>query len=303
MKNYSNLAASNIAMSTLSTSRDLCEPSRVPQVPSHLDLSYSYLPEMTVSPNEFLEDLPPPRPPLDFGSRKILDSPSACGSESSAIGSLSNLPPLPKPTPISKPPPAAKVLSIAPSFDKNRSKYHESRFASSNSEFGVDTFHQGGDPPLAPKKRAGTYHPGLPGIAEEYTRSNSSNDRGSFPVFLNGYKKSKPESRIQSSPSAMQGDVSTDTADTENTNAGGKRKQHDGEKEDQEQQKKQKGVPIGGQNPRAHEEEEFRQIEDFIVNAIHDDDFLKLLERIGGVWQRMGFGEVGQSFFGAGVED
>lgn len=175
------------------------------------------------------------------------------------------------------------------------SNFRGPNFSSSCS---ADTFHRG-DPPPTPKKRAGAYRPGLPGIAEENTKGNSSNDRGSFPVFPRGYKKPGVESCSLAPSNPRQKTLAAiATTNTGDTNVGGKRKQNDDEEGGHGQQKKPRIVLVQDESPRACEEEEFRQIEDFIVSAIHDDDFLKLVERIGCVWQRMGFDDVGAKFFG-----
>lgn len=178
--------------------------------------------------------------------------------------------------------------------DGEVSKYRGPNFSSSGN---TDTFHRD-DPPPAPKKRAGAYRPGLPGIAEESIKGNSSNDRDSFPVFPRGYKKLGVESCTLASSNPRQKTLSAiATTNTGDTNAGGKRKQNSDEEGGHGQQKKPRIIPAQDESPRACEEEEFRQIEDFIVGAIHDDDFLKLVERIGCVWQRMGFDDVGAKFF------
>lgn len=117
-------------------------------------------------------------------------------------------------------------------------------------------------------------------------------------MFPHGYKKPGAESCALAFSSLRQGmAASITTADAGDTNTGGKRKQNGDEKEGQEQ-KKPRVVLAQDENPHTCEEDEFRQIEDFIVNAIHDDNFLKLVERIGCVWQRMGFDDVGARFFG-----
>lgn len=181
--------------------------------------------------------------------------------------------------------------------DGEVSKYRGPNFSSSGS---TDTFHRG-DPLPAPKKRAGAYRPGLPGIVEEHTKGNSSNDRDSFPVFPRGYKKPEVESCSLASANPRQKTLAAiATTNAGDTNTGGKRKQNDDGEGGQEQQKKPRIVLVQDESSRACEEEEFRQIEDFIVSAIHDDDFLKLVERIGCVWQRMGFDDVGVKFFGGG---
>lgn len=178
---------------------------------------------------------------------------------------------------------------MASPLDGEVSNYRGPNFGASGSGFSANTFHRG-DPPPAPKKRAGAYRPGLPGIVEEHTKGNSLNDRTSFPVFPRGYKKPGVGSCAPTSSSPRQS-----TGDTN------KRKQNDDDKEGQDQQKKPRVVLVD-ESPRVCEEEEFRQIEDFIVSAIHDDDFLRLVEKIGRVWQRMGF-EDGGNFFGNGVLD
>lgn len=195
---FSNLDISpmqihDLAVSATSTKtvppRDFHEPSWVPQTPSHSNISYPYLPATIVSSVNFLEDIPPPRPP-NFGPRKLLDLPSTYGNKLNAITSLSDLPPLPKPTPLRGPPLSTRELSMASPPAEEVSNFRGPNFSSSCS---ADTFHRGGPPPT-PKKRAGAYRPGLPGIAEENTKGNSSNDRGSFPVFPRGYKKPGVES-------------------------------------------------------------------------------------------------------------
>lgn len=186
-------------------------------------------------------------------------------------------------------------------LDTEASKYREPDFGSSGSGLVTDTFHR--DPPPAPKKRVGVYRPGLPGIVEEHPRRNNSNNRSSFPVFPRGFKKLGAESCTPDSSSPRQGVLtSITTLNTGDSNTGEKRKQGCDKKEGQEQEKKLRVVLVQDESPSACEEEEdeFRQIEDFIVNAIHDDDFLKLVERIGCVWQRMGFDDFGVHLFGNG---
>lgn len=118
-------------------------------------------------------------------------------------------------------------------------------------------------------------------------------------MFPHGYKKPGAEPCALAISNLRQGLLtSITTASAGDTNTGGKRKQNGDEKEGQEQQKKPRVVLVQDENPHTCGEDEFRQIEDFIVNAIHDDDFLKLVERIGCVWQRMGFDDVGVHFFG-----
>lgn len=297
-----DLAISDTTMTGISTSMDFSEPSRALQTPSHSNLSYPYLPGVIESSNEPLEDLPPPRPPLDFGPRGTSNPPSTNGSKINATNLISNLPPLPKPTLANKPPPNGS--SVALSYNKDTSKYQESRFASSNSLFEADTFHMDGDSPSTSQRRVGAYRPGLPGIIEEYSKSNSSKGRVSFPVFPYGYKKLEPEPRTPCpSSSKREKSMGTGTIGTRDTSTEAKRKQGNGEEEDQGQKKKQKSVLGEDESPCGFEGEEFRQIEDFIVGAIHDDDFLRFVERIGGVWQRMGFGGVGKNFFSTDVSD
>lgn len=121
-------------------------------------------------------------------------------------------------------------------------------------------------------------------------------------MFSHGYRKPGAESCTPTSSDPMQGTLASSATNARDTSIG-KRKRNDDEKEGQWQQKKPKAAPAQDENQHECEEEEFRQVEDFIVNAIHDDDFLKLVERIGCVWQRMGFDDVGANFFGARVPD
>lgn len=275
--------------------RDFCEPSRVPQTPPNSNISYSYLPDVTEPLNDFIEDIPPPRPP-PFGSRKPLDSPRTYGIMPNSITSIRDLPPLPRPTPLKGLSPSVGDLSMTSPLDRETLKYRELDFDSSGSGFGTDTFHR--DPPPAPKKRVGVYRPGLPGIVEEHPKRSNSSDRSSFPVFPRGYKKPGAES---CAPASSKGELtSITTPNAGDANTGEKRKQNGDKKEGQKQGKKLRVVLVQDESPSACEEDEFRQIEDFIVNAIHDDDFLKLVERIGCVWQRMGFDDFGVHLFGGG---
>lgn len=184
-------------------------------------------------------------------------------------------------------------------LDREPSKYCEPDFDYSSSRLGTDTFHR--DPPPAPKKRVGVYRPGLLGIIEEHPKRNNSNSRSSFPVFPRGFKKLGAESCTPASSSPRQGELTgVIIPNSGDANTGEKRKQIGDKGGGQEKEKKLKVVLVQDESPNVYEEDEFRQIEDFIVNAIHDDDFLKLVERIGCVWQRMGFDDFGVHLFGSG---
>lgn len=90
--------------------------------------------------------------------------------------------------------------------------------------------------------------------------------------------------------------IPTTADDAQPANTGEKRNQPDDGNREHGQQKKPRTSRVEG-NP-SREEEDFAQMEDFIVNAIHDDRFLRLVERIGGVWQRMGFDRAVPKLFG-----
>lgn len=241
-----------------------------------------------------MEDIPPPRPPPNFGPRKKLELSSTSGDKTNSVELISNLPPLPKPTPVNQAPSLLGDLPMASPLNTEASAYRISGFASSRSEYGIDAFHRGAGQPPTQKERAGTYKPGLPRIVEEYTKSEQNDQQGSFP---RGYKK--PELEHHTPLKHRQGTGATE--DVGDISTRGKRKKQDNRGE-KGQRKKQRGVPAQDEHPRAREEE-FGQIEDFIINAIYDDAFVELVERIGGIWQRMGFDDVGQNFFGGIVSD
>jgi len=70
---------------------------------------------------------------------------------------------------------------------------------------------------------------------------------------------------------------------------GSKRGERVDDNEDRNEHMQRKRQQIHIDEERTREEEDFAQMEEFIINAIHDDSFVRLVERIGGIWQRMGF--------------
>lgn len=260
----------------------------------------------TVKPSDMFlgDDIPPPRPPSSFLSRKpTVQSPTNPINNRAPVDSIGSLPPLPKPTPVKKAPSLGFTSDNAPAYHGSDFK-HSSRPGSGVSSFQQQSDNQG----LATKTRVGGYRSGLPEIVEERARANDTKDRGGFPVFPRGYKKPelRSETFLPAVPQERQkaaGDITViPTAGARNPNTegggggGGKRKQDDDDDKDEQEQKKQRSDHL-----RTQEEEEFRQVEDFIINAIHDDEFLRLLEMVGGVWQRMGFDEVRHNLSGAGA--
>lgn len=222
-----------------------------------------------------VQDLPPPRPPPDLSNREQPKTSIAPVSSSGKSSLASALPPLPRPTPV-------RTLR-APSRAQTSAGYISRPMPTSESNHRL--FLQTDDESLNSKQTIPA-HP-----------NNISQDTPNLPP-----EKNPKQDRLQLQPpfreergicghpphSSSQPNVTSTRGDSLVGSKRGRRVD-DNENEDRNEHMQRKRQHIHTDEELTREEEDFAQMEEFIINAIHDDSFVRLVERIGGIWQRMGF--------------
>ena len=196
------------------------------------------------------------------------------GPTSSGRASSTNYPPLRKPTPVGSRGEPLRSQTIASPM----------QYPTPHSGSGVDPIHQGGVSTHFGREAAAPASAGPQATAREHEISRRPDCPGVVPSYLQSQKRVDQEVNITYWPHTP-----TPATNTSPISAGGKgNQQRDGNRAHAQQNKPRPGQ-VKDNPSREEEEEDFAQIEDFIVNALHDDSFLELVKRIGGVWQKMGF--------------
>jgi len=229
-------------------------------------------PELYHIPNK-VQDLPPPRPPPDLSNREQpeISIAPATGSGRSSLASF--LPPLPRPTPV-------------------RTLRASSRAQTSNGYI------------FRAMPAAESTHRVFRQINDE-----NPNSKQAIPAYINGISRDEPnfppennskEDRLPLQPPFRQerdirshpphsGSQTNVISTRDHALVGSKRGKRINDNEDRNEHMQRKRQHIHSCEEQTREEEDFAQMEEFIINAIHDDSFVRLVERIGGIWQRMGF--------------
>ncbi|RPA96668.1 hypothetical protein L873DRAFT_1206933 [Choiromyces venosus 120613-1] len=232
-------------------------------------------PELYHTPHT-IQDLPPPRPPPNLGNREQLEISSRQVSSNGRSSLASVLPPLPRPTPIGTLRAASRAQTSAGYTSRPMLTPGSNR----------ETFRQTLDEGQHSKQTIPTYINGLCWDMPKFPPDPNSKPENRLPL---PFQPPNPEERgihSHTSPSLSQ---PNDTPKRNDAPVGSKRGKKLDDNEDRNEHKQKKRQLIDIDEERAREEEDFAQMEEFIINAIHDDSFVRLVERIGGIWQRMGF--------------
>lgn len=229
-------------------------------------------PELYHIPNK-VQDLPPPRPPPDLSNSEQpeISMAPATGSGRSSLASV--LPPLPRPTPV-------RTLR-APSRAQTSNGYISRAMPTAESTHRVSR--QINDENPNSKQKIPAYLNSISRDAPNFPpENNSKEDRLPLqPPF-------REERDIRSHP-PRSGSQPNVISTRDDALVGSKRGKRINDNEDRNEHMQRKRQHIHSCEEQTREEEDFAQMEEFIINAIHDDSFVRLVERIGGIWQRMGF--------------
>ncbi|KAG0639450.1 hypothetical protein HOY80DRAFT_1022514 [Tuber brumale] len=230
-------------------------------------------PELYPIPDR-VQDLPPPRPPpgLSNGEQpKISTAPVSSGGRSSLASAL---PPLPQPTPIG--------TLRAPSRTQTSTGYISQPIPTHGPNHRV--FRQANDEGLNSKQTVPAYLNAICRDMPNFPHDDNPKQEDRLPL-------QPPISEERDIPNHLlcSGNKFNAASTRDDTLAGSKRGERADDSEDRNEHKQKKRQLINIDEERAREEEDFAQMEEFIINAIHDDSFIRLVERIGGIWQRMGF--------------
>ncbi|KAL7275640.1 hypothetical protein RUND412_001400 [Rhizina undulata] len=239
------------------------------------------------------ESLPPPRPPPSLDAFKK-PAPQHLQPEKSF---LPTFPPLRKPTPVSKPhsltstapPPTPRKLSMVspgaaaiayhtpPALPTPSRRPSRTTFGSGSLQQGLTTVEQ---------TKAGTGGlQSLAGVAE-YCRNDGVATSSVTENKLSALTNIIPDKPGTKTDSAKASKKITKEA----TNCGEKRKFQEDEipivKSDE---KESQSEGKGSLTVKESENREFLELERLMVDAIHDDEFVKFVEKVSRVWQRAGF--------------
>ncbi|KAG0130889.1 hypothetical protein HOY82DRAFT_357453 [Tuber indicum] len=221
-----------------------------------------------------VQDLPPPRPPPGLSNSEQPKISAVPVSSSGRSSLASALPPLPQPTPVG--------TLRAPSRAQTSAGYISHPIQTHGPNNGV--FRQANNEGLSSKKTVPAY---INAIFRDM--SNSPHDNNPKEEDRLSLQSPIPEDRNTPNHFPRSGNKFNAASTRDDTLVGSKRGKGMDDSEDRNEHKQKKRQLINIDEERAREEEDFAQMEEFIINAIHDDSFVRLVERIGGIWQRMGF--------------
>ncbi|PWW80780.1 hypothetical protein C7212DRAFT_361295 [Tuber magnatum] len=221
-----------------------------------------------------IQDLPPPRPPPDLSNHEQLKISTAPVFSSGRSSLASVLPPLPQPTPVG-------TLRV-PSRAQTSAGYISQYMPTPDSNLAV--FRQTNGESLNNKHTTPVYPDPISQDLSNFPPNNNRKQEDRLPL-----QPPIPEQRDIHNHLPYSGSKSNATSTRVDAPVGSKRGKKVDDNEDVSEHKQKKRQLVGIDGERARGEEDFAQMEEFIINAIHDDNFVRLVERIGGIWQRMGF--------------